>query len=69
MTDLTNADLNAILRGYLREALDEDRAARLAAPAGAPVVGWGDPETEDEVEADLEMVDGLLADAREALAR
>ena len=62
-------NLNQILRDYLKEALAEDRAIRLGTPSGAPVVGWGDPEAEDEIDADLDMVGELRGDAQEAFAR
>lgn len=61
------ADLNAILRGYLREFLDVDLQRRMERPAGAPVyAGWweaGDPGT--AVDADLEAI----RNARDSLAR
>jgi hypothetical protein len=35
-----SADLNAILRDYLRAFLERDLKARMERPSGAPVYGW-----------------------------
>jgi integrase len=53
-----SADLNAILRDYLRAFLERDLNARMERPSGAPVYGWwwypGDPGT--ATEADLQAI-------------
>ncbi|MBX6376338.1 MAG: hypothetical protein IRZ13_19195, partial [Acetobacteraceae bacterium] len=60
-------DLNAILRAYLREALERDLEQRMDRPPGRPVYAhwWepGDPGT--AMEADLEAI----RNARASLAR
>jgi hypothetical protein len=50
------ANLNLILRTYLREALEADQEKRLAALYGCSVTGGGPPDVEDEVEADLARI-------------
>ncbi len=63
------ADLNAVLRVYLREVLTADEEQRLAAKPGRPVFTTvtADPEA-TATDLDLECLDHLLGDAREALA-
>jgi hypothetical protein len=61
-------DLNAILRGYLREVLDADFQQRLAAKPGRPVfTSRFDPE-QTATDMDLECLVVLLDEAQEALA-
>lgn len=62
----SSADLNAILRGYLREELDADLRRREERPAGRTVFG-GDPY-QDPVETDLDLEQTKLSESREDLA-
>jgi integrase len=67
---LSMADVQAILRQHLVDALEEDRARHLSTPHGRPVyVQGGQLDDHDcPVDADLELIGALLSDAREALA-
>lgn len=62
------ADLNAVLRGYLREALEDDLAHRLRARPGRPVFGGKLDKARDATDVDADTLAFLLSDAREALA-
>lgn len=64
------ADLGAVLRGYLRDALAEDLALRQAMP-GRPIYAnlLGPQEHDDPVDADIAAIGDALGDAKEALAR
>ncbi|WP_289295679.1 site-specific integrase [uncultured Reyranella sp.] len=66
----TAADLRAVLRRYLEEALAEDTRARLMLPAGLPVYGLGEPTPaeRDPVAMDEDVIAAALSDARRALA-
>jgi hypothetical protein len=66
----TAADLRAVLRLYLEEALAEDTRARLMLPAGLPVYGLGQaaPSGRDPVAMDEAVVAVALSEARRALA-
>jgi integrase len=62
-------DLNEILREHLKEAIEADLEQHQGTPFGRPVYTSLRDEHQDPVDADLELVDHLLSDAREALAR
>ena len=66
VTDAPN--LQAILREYLREALEADLEGHCDTPPGKPVYAVRVDKDQEPVEADLEIVDLLLSDAREDLA-
>lgn len=61
-------DLNAVLREYLRDALASDLEHRITHPPGAPLYG-GEGLPGSAAEIDLEVIDYLLTDAREARDR
>jgi hypothetical protein len=63
----TPADLQKTLRDYLRSTLDIDAEARMNTAPGKPVYA-GSRDGEDPVDTDLEVIDDLLGDAREALS-
>jgi integrase len=69
MDRTTEAKMRHALRAYLREALTADLEHRLGVPSGRPLfdLGPADPDR-DPVERDLDVIDDLLGDAREALA-
>lgn len=62
-------DLQEVLRGYLREALEADLEARLAAPPSRPVytTAPANDRHHDAVDHDHEVISRLLSDARERL--
>lgn len=66
----TAADLRAILRKYLDDALEEDARARVSLPTGVPVYGLGAtaPEGRDPVAMDQDVIAVALSEARQALA-
>lgn len=66
----TAADLRAVLRRYLEEALAEDVRARLTLTTGLPVYGLGEPAPaeRDPVVMDEDVIALALGDARRALA-
>ncbi len=63
------ADIPAILREQLREALEVDRLHHLRTPAGRAVYCLAVGQHEDPIDADLEIIWSLLMDAKEARAR
>ena len=65
----SKTDLQAILRQYLRDALDHDEQQRLHAPPGKSVYMSSVDTTADPVEDDFDLVDDHLGEARERLAR
>lgn len=66
----SHSDLPAILKAYLKDQLDADHQYRLQAPPNKPVYAMADEvdDDRDPVDADLEIIDYLLAEAREKLA-
>ena len=66
----TAADLRAILRKYLDDALEEDARTRVTLPTGRPVYGLGAaaPKGRDPVGMDEAVIAVALSDARRALA-
>jgi hypothetical protein len=68
-TATKTADLQAIIREYLKETLRQDFELHLRAKPGEPVYRSGDIGYEDPVDADLELISNLIDDAKEALAR
>ncbi len=64
------AIIRQIIRNHLKEALESDLESRAATPFGQPVFAGGqfDPDV-DPVDLDIEILDDLIGDAREALSR
>ncbi len=60
-------DLNAVLRQYLRDALDDDVRRRLATPPGRPVYPHGWDGEQKPAHHDLDGNTMALIDAEEAL--
>ena len=63
----TQADLNAILRGYFADALEADLDQRLHSHAYHPIYTRLGHPNETPAEADQEIIHRLLSDAHEAL--
>ncbi|QEX23354.1 integrase [Hypericibacter adhaerens] len=63
------ADLQVIVRDYLKTALQADFEQHLRAPTGQPVYQLDSYADEDPIDADLTIIDHLIGEAAEALAR
>lgn len=66
----SHSDLPSILKAYLKDQLDADLQYRLEARPNRPVYATADEVDDDHgpVDADLEIIDHLLGEAREKLA-
>jgi integrase len=66
---MPSKDLQAVLQQYLTEALEADLEQHRSTPYGRSVYTSLTDEHEDPIDADSELVQSLLSDAREALIR
>ncbi|QEX18037.1 integrase [Hypericibacter terrae] len=68
-TTKPTADLQAIVRDYLKTALQADFEQHLSTKAGEPVYQLVTFSGEDPIDADLSIIDHLIGETAEALAR
>jgi len=66
---MTTQDLQTILRQHLRAALDEDLEQHYAAKSGKAVYAQNIDKYTDPIDADLDVINDILGDYREWLAR